>query len=174
MLTPDLIERIRAIFLQGGLYVSISDAATLLGWSHEEMKEAIGAGEIELTTTGSGKALRRETVMAKALELWWYEAIEGALGRQAPRVLPPDIRTRTLRTRLPRYQIAMLQYLAEREQTSVGDILSRLLDDVANDRSEELTSAIPGFGAALAWPEVGLRLGSPDAHGTSRWFRSRH
>jgi hypothetical protein len=93
-------------------------------------------------------------VAAKALELWSVEVIEEVLGSKAKSTLPEAIRTRELRARLPRYQLAMLEYIAEREQTTIGRVLSRELDDLANARAEELSSAIPGFGAALGWPEL--------------------
>lgn len=154
MLDPDLIERIRTIFLHDQPYVSIADATALLGWSRSEMTAAISAREIEPMYTCSGKAIKREDIAAKALELWPVETIEEALGSKAKSTLPEAIRTRELRARLPRYQLAMLEYIAEREQTTIGRVLSRELDDLANARAEELSSAIPGFSAALAWPEL--------------------
>ena len=154
MLDPDLIERICTIFLHDQAYVSITEAMALLGWSRNEMTVAIRTREIEPIYTCSGKAIRREDIAAKALELWPVETIEEALGPKAKSTLPEAIRTRELRTRLPRYQLAMLQYIAEREQTTIGRVLARELDDLANARAEELSSAIPGFGAALSWPEL--------------------
>ena len=59
-----------------------------------------------------------------------------------------------LRARVPQYHVAMLEYFAERDRTTVSAVLTRELEDVASAHSPELTSAIPGFGAALAWPEV--------------------
>lgn len=44
MLEPDLISRIRHIFLQPRPHVSIMQATGLLGWSRREMSEAIEAG----------------------------------------------------------------------------------------------------------------------------------
>jgi hypothetical protein len=56
MLELELINRIRDIFLHQRPRVSISAATALLGWSPNQMTEAIAAGEIELTPgrTASG------------------------------------------------------------------------------------------------------------------------
>ena len=50
-----------------------------------------------------------------------------ALGADAAKVLPEAIRTRELSARLPRYQVAMLEYFAEQRQTNVSDVLAREL-----------------------------------------------
>jgi hypothetical protein len=109
VLDPDLIERIRTIFLQEGENVSISDATVLFGWSRRQMKHAVDAGEIETIGTRSGKAIVPEEVMAIAVDLWSLETVEEALGPDASGVLPETIRTRELPARLPRYQVAMLE-----------------------------------------------------------------
>ena len=77
--------------------------------------------------------------------------IEEALASDAAGVLPAALRSAELHASLPRYQVAMLEYLAEREGTTVNDVLVRELEDVASGRAEELAAAIPGFGAALEW-----------------------
>jgi hypothetical protein len=48
----------------------------------------------------------------------------------------------------------MLQYLARRNETSVDEVLTRELEDVACAHAEELAVAVPGFAEALAWPGV--------------------
>ena len=152
MLDPDLIERIRTIFLQEGADVSISDATGLFGWSRRQMKNAVDAGEIEAIVTRSGKAIVSEEVMAIAVDLWSVETIEEALGPDASTVLPEAIRTRELPARLPRYQVAMLEYFAEQRQTSVSNVLARELEDLASAHFEELSLAVHGFAEAFEWP----------------------
>ena len=127
MLTPDLTERIRTIFLQERSFVSIAEAAVLLGWPRGEMRAVVAAGEIELTTACSGAVVGREELIAKAIELWPAEWIEQALGSRAAAVLPEAVRTRRIAARVPRYQAAMLDVLAERQQTTVGHLLTRAL-----------------------------------------------
>lgn len=154
MIGPDLIKRIRHIFLHQRPHVSINTAALLLGWSRAQMKAAIAAHEIELTSTPLGRWVWREELMAKALELWPVVTIEEALGADAERVLPEAIRTCELRARVPRYQADMLEYLADERGTTISDVLTRELDDVANAHAEELSRVIPGFRVALTWPDA--------------------
>lgn len=80
--------------------------------------------------------------------------IEEVLGDDARRVLPAALRTRLLRARIPRYQFAMLQYMAEQESTTMSAVLMRELEDLASAHADELSRSIPGFAAALAWPFV--------------------
>jgi hypothetical protein len=145
MLEPDVIERIRRIFLQDRPHVSIQQAARLLGWSWEEMTAAIRAGEVELAATRLGKWFPRNELIAKGLEAWPLDVIEEALGDEAARVLPEALRTAELRVRLPRFQIDMLRYFARQEATTVSGVLSRELDGMASANSEELSAALPGW-----------------------------
>ena len=154
MLEPTVINRIRHIFLHPRPHVSISQATDLLGWSRSQMTAAIAGGEIVLMQTPLGKWIWREELMAKALEVWTREAIEEALGAQADSVLPHAARLAELRARIPRYQLAMLTYLAEQQRTTISDVLTRELEGVASEHAEELSSVVPGFGAALAWPDA--------------------
>jgi len=85
MLEPDLIFRIRHIFLQPRPHVSIMQAEGLLGWTHRQMSEAIDNGDVELWTTPLGKWFPRAEMMAKALEIWPMHVIEEALGGRGGR-----------------------------------------------------------------------------------------
>ena len=78
--------------------------------------------------------------------------IEAALGDDAGRVLPEAIRLVLLRVRVPRYQRDMLAALAKRHGTTVDDVLTRELEDVACAHAEELAAVVPTLSAALAWP----------------------
>ena len=154
MLEPNVVNRIRHIFLHPRPHVSISQATDLLGWTRREMQKAIASGEVELMTTPLGKWFWREELMSKALETWPLEIIEEALGADADRVLPQAIRTAELRVRLPRHHIAMLEYKAGQQHTTVSHALARELDGIASADAPELSAAIPGFAAALAWPDA--------------------
>jgi len=59
----------------------------------------------------------------------------------------------TLRVRLPRHQIAMLEYRAEQDETTVSGVLERELDGIASAHSDELSEALPEFAAAMEWPD---------------------
>jgi hypothetical protein len=145
MLEPDVIERIRRIFLQVRQHVSIRQATDLLGWTRERMTATIAAGEVVLSSTPLGKWVGREELIAKGLEAWTLDVIEAALGDDAARVLPDALRTAELRVRLPRFQIEMLQYFARQEATTVSGILSRELDGMASANAAELSAALPGW-----------------------------
>jgi len=129
-------------------------AATLLGWSYSRMRAAIAAGEIETNVTPFATWVWREELIAKAIEQWPLDAIEQALGEHAARILPPALRSCELRARVPRYQVAMLEHIAQKESTTVSAVVTRELEDVASARADELSAAIPGFAAALEWPDA--------------------
>lgn len=155
MLETDLIERIRAIFLQPRAHVTLDEATELLGWSSREMRRAMEAGEIEVAATSLEPQVWREELIAKALETWPREVIEEALGVEVEAVLPHTVQLAELHARVPRYQLQMLEYFAGRKQTTVSEVLVRELDGIASDHADELSVAVPGFSAALAWPEPG-------------------
>jgi hypothetical protein len=158
MLDPDVIDRIRHIFLHPRPHLSIFQATLLLGWTRRQMDEAIASGDIELMTTPIGKWFWRHELMSKALETWPLDVIEEALGADADGVLPQAIRTKELRVRLPRHHVDMLEYRAEQGRTTVSGVLARELDGIASAHADELSAAIPGFAEALAWPEGELAM----------------
>src|SRR5258707_3568769 len=155
MLEPDLISRIRHIFLQPRPHVSIMQAEGLLGWTRRQMAEAIENGDVELWSTPLGKWFPRAEMMAKALEIWPMHVIEEALGDDAEVISPQEIRSAELRVRLPRHHIDMLEYRADQQQTTVSGVLVRELDGIASAHLEELSAALPGFAEAMAWPGAG-------------------
>ena len=154
MLEPEVIERIRTIFLHQRPHVIIAEATVLLGWTRREMTEAIRVGEVEVTKTAIDEWMWREELMAKALEIWSLETIEEALGVDAERALPPSIRLADLHVRVPRYHVAMLKLMAERDRTTVNTVLARELDELASENADDLSASIAGFDAALEWPDV--------------------
>ena len=46
----------------------------------------------------------------------------------------------------------MLEYRADQQETTVSGVLARELDGIASAYIEELSSALPGFAEAMAWP----------------------
>ena len=86
------------------------------------------------------------------MELWPLDTIEKALGRDAALVLPPLLCTHEVVTRLPAYQIRMLEYFAHRRQVTIAHLIASQLDDLASERAEELSASIPGFDEAIHWP----------------------
>ena len=116
------------------------------------LKQEIADGSIVAASTRLGQRVPREEMIAAAMRVWEQSVIEEALGEDAARVLPEAIRLVELRARVPRYQKDMLRYLAQRSGTTVDEVLSRELEDVACAHAEELAGAVPGFQVALAWP----------------------
>src|SRR5882757_6351373 len=141
MLEPDVISRIRHIFLQPRPHVSIMQATGLLGWTRREMAEAIANGDVEMWATSVGKWVPRAEMMGEAL------------GEDADGILPQAIRSAELRVRLPRHHIDMLEYRADQQETTVSGVLERELDGIASAHIEELSAALPGFAEAMAWPD---------------------
>jgi hypothetical protein len=152
MLEPEVINRIRAIFLHPEPRVTVADAAHMLGWSSGRMNEAMRDGEIEVIGAGRSSCVEIAELVEMALSLWSMTDIERALGSSARKILPLGLRTRRLCTRLPRYLIDMLQHLAAAERASLELFLSRELQDLASARRETLARELPGFAEAFDWP----------------------
>ena|SRR5437764_640810 len=146
-------DAIRRIFLNRRPHVNaLLNAATWLGMSMKALRNDIADGAIVAVETGIGLRIPREEMLALAMRAWPQAVIEEALGDEAPGVLPEAIRLVELRARVPRYQRDMLRALARRNGTTVDEVLTRELEDVACAHAEELAVLVPGFGAALAWP----------------------
>ena len=144
---------IRNIFINPHPHVALMTAATLLRMPFPILKHEIAEGTIVAVSVGVvGLRVPKEELMAAAMRIWPQAVIEEALGDEARRVLPEAIRLVELRARVPRYQREMLRWLARRNQTSVDEVLTRELEDVACAHAEELGAAMPGFAEALAWP----------------------
>ncbi|MFL6246724.1 MAG: hypothetical protein ACJ74H_11910 [Thermoanaerobaculia bacterium] len=153
MLIPDVAEHIRAIFLHREPYVTKKEAAALLGWSFGQLKLAITEGDIETYETCAGVRIPLAEVAAIARQRWQPAMIEEALGADAAAILPAPLWTRTITVRLPRYEVAVLDYFARKEGVTVDAILARRLDGLMSEHSEELAGVIEDFSVALNWPE---------------------
>jgi hypothetical protein len=128
-------------------------AASLLGMTLGELKREIADGSIVAVSTKLGQRVPREELIAAAMRMWEQTTVEEALGDDAATMLPEAIRLVELRARVPRYQRDMLRYLAARDGTSVDEVLTHELEDVACAHSAELAAAVSGFEIALSWPE---------------------
>lgn len=142
---------IRRIFLNSRPNVTFMIAADRLGISFLQLKAEIAEGTIVAVSTGVGMRVSKEEMIAAAMRTWPQAMIEEVLGDDAARVMPEAIRLVELRARVPRYQKEMLQWLARRNETSVDDVLTRELEDMACAYAEELALDIPGFQEAMGW-----------------------
>jgi hypothetical protein len=153
MLDHSTLSSIRHIFLHPRPSFALMTAADLLGMTLKELRRQIKDGSIVAVSTGLGTRVTREEMIAAAMRVWAQSVIEEALGEDAAALLPEAIRLVELRARVPRYQREMLRYLAQRHGTTVDEVLTRELEDVACAHSAELAAAVPGFEIALGWPE---------------------
>jgi hypothetical protein len=151
-------SRIRDIFLSDRPSFALFRAAGMLGMSLAELKKEVEMGAIVAVPSKVGARVSREELVAAAMRRWEQGVIEEALGIYAPLLLPEAIRLVELRARVPRYQRDMLRVLAERQGTSVDDVLSRELEGIACGYAEELRESVPRFGEAMAWPESGVAV----------------
>ena len=145
--------RIRQIFLNPRPNIALMVAASLFGISFQQLKKEIAEGTIVAVSTGIGQRIPREEMIAVAMRIWPQAEIEEALGDDAARVLPEAIRLVELRARIPRYQRDMLRWLARRHETTVDEVLTRELEDVACAHAEELSAGLTGFDGAFDWPQ---------------------
>lgn len=153
-----------AIYVGRGLDPALADqVATQL-----MAKDALGAhGRDELGISDTSSARPVQAALASAAtftvgSIRWPQRPQpqvhlghrraGASGDFDRRYHP--LRTAELRVRLPRHHIAMLHHKAEQHQTTVSHALARELDAIASAEAPELSAAIPGFAAALAWPDA--------------------
>jgi hypothetical protein len=142
---------IRNIFLSNRQSCALMTASMLLGMTLKELKKEIEDGAIVAVSNRMGQRIAREELIAVAMQKWDQATIEEALGDDAAAVLPEAIRLVELQARIPKYQRDMLRWFARRDETTVNAVLTRELEDVACAHAEELSAAVPGFEAALAW-----------------------
>lgn len=90
--------------------------------------------------------------------LRWPQASGGrrkqsrALGDDLPSVVPELVRLTELRVRVPRYGVLVLARLAQRQGTTVDEIVARQLLDLTVAESEILQRSVAGLDAAVRWP----------------------
>jgi hypothetical protein len=132
-----------------------AEGAELLGWIPSEMERAIEQGTVEVARGRSGDRIAWQEVVTLLTARCPQAAIEEALGPAMTSVIPEPVRLAELRIRIPRYQVAMLAKVAERERISVDELMARHLRDVGSSESEWLRRRVAGFEAAMRWPEGG-------------------
>jgi hypothetical protein len=155
---PPTPADIRRIFLTPRPTLALMTAAGLLGMTLKDLRRDIDDGVIVATSTPLGVRVSREEMIAAAMRLWDQTLIEDALGDDAAAVLPDAIRLVLLRVRVPRYQREMLVALAQRHGTSVDQIVTRELEDVACAHAEELADAVPSLAIGLGMVRGGAAI----------------
>jgi len=144
---------IRRLFLDPKDTYSDAEAAEILGIEPLVLKRLMESGEIEGVRTCCGMTLSRKELISFGMDVWAQEAIEAVLGADVANAIPKLLRLTGLEVRLPLFEILAMKRLAKREGKSVNAILARELLDVVSANSAYLATEIPGFKAALHWPQ---------------------
>lgn len=150
---PD-VEKIRSLFLQPNPTYTIPEAATLLGMDAREVRGWVEVGELEGMDTDEGLRVPWSELVSFGMDFWSQEAVEEALGADVATAIPELLRLTELEVRIPRMEVVALERVAARDGKSVGTVLARELLDFVSANSGWLEREVPGFLAALAWPEA--------------------
>jgi hypothetical protein len=142
--------RIREVFLNPRPNYSPAEAAEAVGMAVEEVWGANAVGELEADANGD---VPWGELVSFAMDFWDQAEVEAALGDDLADVLPELLQLAELEVRIPRLEIAVLERIAVRDGRSVDAVLARELRDVLSAQSHWLANEIPGFAAALSWPE---------------------
>jgi hypothetical protein len=144
---------IRRLFLDPKDTYSDTEAAEILVMKPLDLKKRMESGEVEGIRTCCGMKISRKELISFAMDHWPQEAIEEALGDELANAIPRLLRLADLQVRLPRIEIVALQRLGQRDGKSVDAVLARELLDLISAESDYLAPKIPGFTAALRWPQ---------------------
>lgn len=142
--------RIRDLFLNPRPTYLPAEAAEVMGMSMQEVWGASALGELERNESGD---VPWEELVSFAMDFWDQAEVEAALGAELADVLPELLRLDDLNVRIPRLEIAALERIAVRDGRSVDAVLARELRDLVSAEWHWLADKIPGFAAALAWPD---------------------
>lgn len=149
-MTPQ--QSIRQLFLEPQASYGPDECASLLTCSHEEVITAIAQGDLAVQLAGTIPRIPWEEVALAAAERWPQDAIEDALGAEATAVVPELVRLTDLHVRVPRFGVLVLGRIAQREGTTVSQVVARQLLDLAAGESDGLERSIVGLSAAMRWP----------------------
>jgi hypothetical protein len=147
---------IRTLFLHPKPTYAIGEAATMLEIDQRDLRRSMESGEVEGLETDDGLVLPWAEVVSFAMELWSQEVVEEALGAALAETLPELLRLTELEVRIPGTDVLVLERLAALRGETVSTVLARELRDLVSVHSEWLSEEVPGFAAALAWPELPL------------------
>jgi hypothetical protein len=150
----DAQNHIRSLFLHLRPAYPIAEAAVLLGMTWRDVREWIESGELEGVDSDEGLVLPWAELVSFGMDFWSQEVVEEALGTGMADAIPELLRLTDLEVRIPRMEVVTLERLAAINGKSVSAVLARELRDLFSVHSEWLSREVPGFAAALAWPEM--------------------
>jgi hypothetical protein len=145
---------IRSLFLQPKPTYTIAEAATLLGMDRREVRGWVEMGELEGMDTAEGLRVPWSELISFGMDFWSQEVVEEALGAEVAEPIPELLRLTDLEVRIPRLEVLALERVAARDGKSVNTVLARELLDFVSAHSRWLEREVPGFLAALAWPDA--------------------
>jgi hypothetical protein len=148
-----IVSKIRDLFLNPRRTYSAAEAAQATGMSLDDVCGWMEVGELEGIESSGEVVLPRDELVSFAMDFWEQADIEAALGAELAEALPDLLQLADLEVRIPRIEVMTLEKLAARDGKSVDTVLARELRDVMSAESEWLAKEIPGFVAALAWPQ---------------------
>ena len=150
---PD-VQHIRTLFLDPHPTYSLPEAATLLGMDASEVQGWIDVGELAGIDGSAGTQVPWPELVSFGMDLWSQEVVEEALGADLATAIPELLRLTDLEVRIPRMEVVALERVAARDGKSVDRVLARELLDFVSASSLWLEREVPGFLAALQWPET--------------------
>lgn len=145
--------QIRRIFLAPRERYSVKQAAAVLGISRQALHASVRNGTHEAAEEAGTTYLPWSQVASLAMEQWPLPTIYEDLGEEVWKALPPLLQPRVVTFTLPDYQLRMLQVLAKRGGKEVHAFLCDHLLDLAESEASGLETEIPGFRAALLYPD---------------------
>jgi hypothetical protein len=148
------VSAIRTLFLHPRPAYPLPDAAALVGMDEREVHGWVDVGELAAVEGDGGLVIPWPELVSFGMDLWSQEAVEEALGADAAGVIPELVRLTDLEVRIPRMEVVALERVAARDGQSVDRVLARELLDFVSAQAPWLEREVPGFLAALAWPET--------------------
>jgi hypothetical protein len=148
------VANIRSLFLHPRPTYPIAEAAALLGMGWRDVRGWIESGELEGVDSDDGLVLPWAELVSFGMDFWSQEVVEDALGPEVAEAIPELLRLTDLEVRIPRMEVVTLERLAAVDGKTVSAVLARELRDLVSVHSQWLSREVPGFAAALAWPEM--------------------
>lgn len=144
--------RIRTIFLHRKLRYSLADVSRLTGIAARKVVAGIEDGQYVASKRRGVYRFSWAELAHIAMEKWPLAVIHDALGLDAVRALPRLLLLQELRVNLPAYQVLMLHRLADRVSLDLDSYVADHFLDLASAEVRSLDREIPGFQAALRFP----------------------
>jgi hypothetical protein len=148
------VERIRELFLHPLPSYPVAAVAVVLDMDWRQVRAWLESGELEGVDSEQGLVVPWSELASFGMDFWSQEVVEEALGAEVADAIPELLRLTDLEVRIPRLEIVALERVAAREQRSVSSVLARELRDFVSVHATWLSAEVPGFAAALHWPET--------------------